>query len=346
MKQIVINLLGGPGSGKSTIAYDLAGYLKKIGVNCEYISEFVKQRVYEKNQTAIDDQLYIFANQWYNMRVTRKEVEVLICDSPLYLSAFYNTRLIKNHKSTISQDVMIPLVKDCVDKFENLNYFIWRNHEYKEIGRYQTVDQAKEDEQDIYKLMKDMNVKLKELKSTDPCMQIITCDLIGLLEKRKSQNKEIERKYIVDKMPKDIKNKVEIMQAYFEGQNPEKRVRSVDNKQFFYTEKLGNGIERHEMEKAIDKNTFVNLFKDCSHGIIEKTRAFCTLNPVNGSECIAEINIYHGTLEGLKIVEVEFESIQDAKDFCPPDWFGKEVTNDPAFQNYNLAKNGLRVLKK
>ena len=53
MKQIVINLLGGPGSGKSTIAYDLAGYLKKIGVNCEYISEFVKQRVYEKNQTAI-----------------------------------------------------------------------------------------------------------------------------------------------------------------------------------------------------------------------------------------------------------------------------------------------------
>ena len=48
MKQIVINLLGGAGSGKSTIALELATSLKKMGVNCEYINEFAKQKVYKK----------------------------------------------------------------------------------------------------------------------------------------------------------------------------------------------------------------------------------------------------------------------------------------------------------
>lgn len=43
-KVIVINLMGGPGSGKSTVASGIFYRLKKMGVNCELALEFVKDK--------------------------------------------------------------------------------------------------------------------------------------------------------------------------------------------------------------------------------------------------------------------------------------------------------------
>ena len=40
---LVINLIGGPCSGKSTIAAELFARLKKMGIHCELVSEYIKQ---------------------------------------------------------------------------------------------------------------------------------------------------------------------------------------------------------------------------------------------------------------------------------------------------------------
>jgi adenylate kinase family enzyme len=37
---LVVNLWGGPGSGKSTGACYIFAQLKLLGVNCEYVSEY------------------------------------------------------------------------------------------------------------------------------------------------------------------------------------------------------------------------------------------------------------------------------------------------------------------
>ena len=42
MKTLVINLIGGPGCGKSTIAAELFSRLKKMGVTCELVTEYIK----------------------------------------------------------------------------------------------------------------------------------------------------------------------------------------------------------------------------------------------------------------------------------------------------------------
>lgn len=42
MKQKVINLYGGPGTGKSTTAAMLFAKMKLAGFNCEYVPEFAK----------------------------------------------------------------------------------------------------------------------------------------------------------------------------------------------------------------------------------------------------------------------------------------------------------------
>jgi CYTH domain-containing protein len=44
---------------------------------------------------------------------------------------------------------------------------------------------------------------------------------------------------------------------------------------------------------------------------------------------------FFGLHQGLHIAEVEFSNEKSIRDFEKPDWFGKEITADPA--NVNLA---------
>ncbi|MBQ7241441.1 MAG: hypothetical protein IJS35_01490 [Firmicutes bacterium] len=55
----------------------------------------------------------------------------------------------------------------------------------------------------------------------------------------------------------------------------------------------------------------------------------------------AEIDIYEGELDGFRIVEVEFESLEEAEAFTPPDFFGKDVSRIDDYKNVKLALYGL-----
>ena len=59
----IINLIGAPGSGKSTTAAGIFYNLKMKGIKCELLTEYAKDRVWEENFMALNDQLYIFAKQ-------------------------------------------------------------------------------------------------------------------------------------------------------------------------------------------------------------------------------------------------------------------------------------------
>ena len=60
----------------------------------------------------------------------------------------------------------------------------------------------------------------------------------------------------------------------------------------------------------------------------------------------AELHVHGGHLAGFNYVEVEFPAIEDAKAFLPPDWFGREVTEDERFTYGALAKvNGMELVR-
>ena len=50
--------------------------------------------------------------------------------------------------------------------------------------------------------------------------------------------------------------------------------------------------------------------------------------------------MYEGELAGLAVVEVEFSSGEEAGDFAPPGWFGRELTGDARYSNASLALDG------
>ncbi|MBP1755259.1 MAG: hypothetical protein H6Q59_1657, partial [Firmicutes bacterium] len=52
----------------------------------------------------------------------------------------------------------------------------------------------------------------------------------------------------------------------------------------------------------------------------------------------AELDLFEEILQGLIIVEVEFPDLQSADDFCPPEWFGLDLSSDRRFTNYHLSK--------
>ena len=56
---------------------------------------------------------------------------------------------------------------------------------------------------------------------------------------------------------------------------------------------------------------------------------------------LAQIDVFEGPLAGLANLEVEFKSESDAASFRPPPWFGRDVTEDDRYSNFQLAVNGL-----
>ena len=85
----LINLFGGPGIGKSSIAAGITYKLKKKHISCNNPYEFPKLLAWDKNKEAIGDQLYVVANQHRGIAKSYGKVKYIIVDSPILLSLVY-----------------------------------------------------------------------------------------------------------------------------------------------------------------------------------------------------------------------------------------------------------------
>lgn len=153
---IVINLFGAPGAGKSTGAAYIFVALKTLGVNVELITEFAKDKVWENNIEAINNQAYIFGEQSFRMSRCKDKVDVIITDSPLLLSAIYN-------KDKILGEDFNRVVKNVFQSYDNRNYYIERNKRYyQSSGRIHSKKESDEINSQLKKLLKDYNIEIKE----------------------------------------------------------------------------------------------------------------------------------------------------------------------------------------
>ena len=154
----IINLFGEPGAGKSTMAAYIFAQLKVKGVNCEYIDEFAKAKVYENNDLALSHQIYMFGKSYYRIARVADKVDVLIIDSPLILNEVYN------YDTSIEPEFSI-LIKKVFSRWENYNYFLTRQHKYKQEGRKQNEFEAKEVKNVIEQTLKNFNIPYTKIVS-------------------------------------------------------------------------------------------------------------------------------------------------------------------------------------
>jgi adenylate cyclase len=150
-----------------------------------------------------------------------------------------------------------------------------------------------------------------------------------------SSNREIERKFLVRKLPGDLTNypKNEIAQGYLVSLDDGLQVRlRKSGDDYSLTYKRGTGSVREEREVELTAKQFDALWPATEGKRLVKTRYEIPLG-----ERTVEIDLYHDRHEGLVVAEVEFDEEGAAKNFQPPDWLGDDVTGDPRYSNQLLA---------
>jgi hypothetical protein len=152
------------------------------------------------------------------------------------------------------------------------------------------------------------------------------------------EHMEIERKFLIDALPEALSDfpHQEFLQGYL-STSPTVRVRR-EGEDYVLTYKGSGLMKRMEYNLPLTAESFAHLLEKCDGLRIEKTRYRI---PLSGTELTAELDVFHGTLSGLWLVEVEFPDETSARAFTPPAWFGEEVTQDARYQNSSLCRFGL-----
>ena len=161
----VINLYGGPGTGKSTTAAALFALMKRNGINVELVTEFAKDLVWTERNKELGDQIYIFGKMYHKLWRLRDKVEYVIIDSPLPLCSYYDREGLPGFKE---------LVFNMYNTFTNYNFRLKRRFKYQEEGRYQTESEADKVDDDLINLVKENGVELIDLSvsNMEPEFQI------------------------------------------------------------------------------------------------------------------------------------------------------------------------------
>lgn len=168
---LVVNLYGGPGAGKSTVAAGVFYELRVRGINVELAMEWIKDKVFDGSPYPFNDQIYTYAKQRKRI-IQLKGVDVVITDSPLLLGLAYDKTNSKELRELALADYSSTV---------NLNFYIERNHAYSSIGRRQSEQSAIQMDNKIKSILYDCNVKCINVLSTvakDEITRIVT-DILG-----------------------------------------------------------------------------------------------------------------------------------------------------------------------
>jgi hypothetical protein len=140
----IINLFGGPGVGKSSIAAGLLYELKKKHISCDAPYEFPKVLAWDDNKSAIKDQLYVMANQHRGIVQSFGKVDYIIMDSPILLSLIYkNYYNGLEYPSVLYTELFDEMVLGIHNKYENLNIVLKRGEGvHNEKERYQDLEKS------------------------------------------------------------------------------------------------------------------------------------------------------------------------------------------------------------
>ena len=148
--------------------------------------------------------------------------------------------------------------------------------------------------------------------------------------------REIERKFLIPETPplEGVRH-ARMRQGYLATGPTSVRVRD-DGHTRTLTCKRGDGVARTEVETTITCEQFDALWPLTDGQRIDKTRYYLPF----GSYTV-ELDIFHASLSPLVVAEVEFKSIEDSRNFTPPDYFGEELTHDYRYTNSHLSIHGI-----
>ena len=101
-------------------------------------------------------------------------------------------------------------------------------------------------------------------------------------------------------------------------------------------------LKRREENLPLTEEGYYHLRQKADGIVITKRRYKIPLEDGH----MIELDMFRGEYSGLLLAEVEFASEEDAAAFQKPEWFGEEVTFDPAYHNSNMSRGNSCMMKK
>lgn len=154
---VVINGYGGPGAGKSTACMEITAALKKAGYGAEYVQEYAKELVYDKNIEMLDgsakNQFEILKEQTRRVDRLYDQVDFIVTDSPILLNEIYNKELTPEYRDIVGK---------IQNSYSNFSFFIERDvSNFEEEGRIHNLAESIQKDQEIRDMLLDNDIKYK-----------------------------------------------------------------------------------------------------------------------------------------------------------------------------------------
>ena len=156
----IINLISGPGAGKTTMAALIFAEMKILGYNVEYVSEYAKQLVWLKEFEVLNNQYHVSMRQFRLFDAMRGAVEFIVTDGSL-LHGFYYNRDNPDNVSHIEKTEQSIL--RWYQSFDNINIFLDRvDNPYMQEGRIQSFQEALNVDRELKEILNLFNIPYTE----------------------------------------------------------------------------------------------------------------------------------------------------------------------------------------
>ena len=147
---------------------------------------------------------------------------------------------------------------------------------------------------------------------------------------------EIERKFLTasDAWRARVERSTEMRQGYFcNTDRASLRVRVAGDKAAIGIKSMTRALRRNEYEYPVPLEEAMHMLdRMCQPAIIHKTRHY-----LHYQGHLWEIDEFHGDNAGLVVAEIELSHEDEA--FVRPQWLGAEVSDDPRYLNFALARH-------
>ena len=156
------------------------------------------------------------------------------------------------------------------------------------------------------------------------------------------QGIEIEKKYKIIELPKDIEKyqKIKIEQSYLNyGCKPTLRLRKYNEDEYILSYKAGKkGHPKDlcicdEVELPLSKESYEHLKNKIDGRTICKTRYVIPL--ADGLK--VEIDKFKDFFDGVCFAEIEFKSEEQANSYKIPHWLGEDISSQKRVRNGYMA---------
>lgn len=160
--------------------------------------------------------------------------------------------------------------------------------------------------------------------------------------------KEIERKYLLSGLPRDLKNVAtehyKVGHGWLPGEIIQERITfSSKSGKFFRVIKTGKGIERIEAQEEISVDYFAQLWP-LTKKRIAKTRWLVPFT--DGEHKMAwEVDDFEDRNLFIAEIEIPTADYNVVLPFWMRNYVVREVTNEPEYLNINLASNSIGTSK-